>query len=227
MKKKENKNPKFARYQDYVIKDGKLVGEFEKMYQDFNDPWEQTSREEWASEKAVALNLIKKIRAKKVIELGCGLGHFTDKIQKLNVEVLGVDVSNTAIEKAKSQYPDCNFLVGDILDFSIYREFKPDVIVMAEITWYVLDKLEEFISFLKSDLPDTYLIHLLTTYPEGVQQYGNEKFTNLQGIMSFFKMNFLEWGEICSLEMEGCRRTYFMGIWKQILPERISQAIKI
>ncbi len=31
---------KYSKYQDYVIKDGELVGEFEKMYQDFDDPWE-------------------------------------------------------------------------------------------------------------------------------------------------------------------------------------------
>lgn len=122
------RNTKYSRYQDYVIKDGKLVGEFEEMYRDFDDPWEQKTREEWASEKAVALNQIKKLNAKKVIELGCGLGHYTQKIQALGVEVLGIDVSKTAIDKAKINYTDCNFAVGDILDFSIYKEYQPDII---------------------------------------------------------------------------------------------------
>ena len=205
------RNTKHSRYQDYVIKDGKLVGEVEEMYQDVDDPWEQTTREEWASEKAVALNLIKKLNAKKVIELGCGLGHYTHKIQELGVDVLGVDVSKTAIDKAKSNYTDCDFAVGDILDFSIYKEYQPDIIVMAEITWYILDKLDEFIAFLSSELPNTYLIHLLTTYPDGVQQYGTDKFTNLKQIMSYFKMEYFEWGEISYPEMEGCTRTYFIG----------------
>ncbi|KPA19299.1 nodulation protein S NodS [Candidatus Magnetomorum sp. HK-1] len=205
------KKTKYARYHDYVIKDGKLLGEFEEMYQDFEDPWEQTTRMEWASEKAVALNLIKKLKSRKVIELGCGLGHYTSKIQKLGVNVLGVDISQTAINKAKLNYNDCDFIVGDILDFSIYKEYKPDIIVMAEITWYVLDKLDTFIEFLSSELPNTYLIHLLVTYPDGVQQYGKDKFTNLQEIMSYFGMNYLEWGEITYSEMEGCKRTYFLG----------------
>jgi hypothetical protein len=38
---------KHDKYQDYVIKDG----EFEQMYQDFDDPWEQTTRELNALEK--------------------------------------------------------------------------------------------------------------------------------------------------------------------------------
>jgi len=208
-------NTKHSRYQDYVIKDGKLVGEFEEMYQDFDDPWEQTTREEWASEKAAALNLINKLKARQVIELGCGLGHYTNKIHKLGVNVLGVDVSKTAIEKARSAHPECDFAVGDILDFSIYKKRQPGIIVMAEITWYVLDKLDDFIAFLRSNLPNTYLIHLLTTYPEGVQEYGKDKFTNLQEIMSYFKMKYLEWGEISYPEMQGCKRTCFIGNYSQ------------
>jgi hypothetical protein len=35
---------RYKKYQDYVIKDGKLVDEFEQMYQDFEDPWEQSER---------------------------------------------------------------------------------------------------------------------------------------------------------------------------------------
>ena len=32
------------RYQDFVIKDGKFIGEFEKMYQNFDDPWNQKKK---------------------------------------------------------------------------------------------------------------------------------------------------------------------------------------
>ena len=216
----EQNRTKYSRYQDYVIKDGKLVGEFEEMYRDFDDPWEQTTREEWASEKAVALNLIQKLKAMKVIELGCGLGHYTKKIENLGVETIGIDVSKTAIEKARLSYPNCNFVVGDILDFDIYRKFKPDIIVMAEITWYVLDKLDQFIEFWRTEMPNTYLIHLLTTYQDGVQKYGKDKFTNLQQIMSYFGARYLEWGEISYPEMEGCKRTYFLGQYKTQTQEK-------
>ena len=33
---------KYERYQDYVIKDGQLVGSFNEMYRDYEDPLEQT-----------------------------------------------------------------------------------------------------------------------------------------------------------------------------------------
>ena len=202
---------KHTRYQDYVIKDGRFVGEFDEMYRDFDDPWDQSVREQWASEKAVTLNLVRKIQCRRVLELGCGLGHFTQQIRNLGVEVLGVDISPTAIAKARIKHPECNFAVGDVLDYSIYENFKPDVVIMAEITWYVLDKLDAFIGYFKSSLRHAYLIHLLNTYPAGVQQYGKDKFTNLTQIMAYFGANYLEYGELCSADFAGCKRTYFLA----------------
>lgn len=32
--------PRHSRYQDYVLRDGRMVGDFEAMYQDHQDPWE-------------------------------------------------------------------------------------------------------------------------------------------------------------------------------------------
>jgi len=201
--------PKYPSYQDYVIKDGKLVGEFEQMYQDYEDPWHQ-SKEEWASDKAVAIHLMRKLGVKRVIELGCGLGQFTAKIAGAGLTVLGVDISPTAIDKARIKYPACEFRVGDILDYDIYREFRPDLIVMSEITWYVLDKLDQFLEFMKTELPHVYLIHLLVTYPVGVQKYGAEKFTTLPEIMNYFGMQYLEWGEIREASSD-TTKTFFLG----------------
>ena len=183
------------------------------MYRDFDDPWEQTALKYWASENAVTYRLIQELNANRVIELGCGLGHYTNKIRQLGFDVLGVDISSTAIEKARKNYPNCKFTTGDILDFKIYEDFRPEVIIMAEITWYVLDKLDEFIKFIKSNFRDTYLIHLLTTYPSGEQNYGKEKFTNLQEIMSYFAAEYLEWGDYSS--KDGYKTTYFVGRWQE------------
>ena len=204
-------NPKYPRYQDYVIKGGKLVGEFEQMYRDYEDPWHQ-SKEGWASDKAIAIHLLRKTGAKKVIELGCGLGHFTEKIASEGFAVLGIDVAPTAIEKAQRRYPARDFRVGELLDVHVYREFRPDAIVMAEITWYVLDMLDEFLKFLRTELRDTYLIHLLTTYPAGIQKYGTEKFTTLPQIMNYFGMEYLEWGELNEASSD-TSRTFFLGRW--------------
>ena len=71
---------KYSRYQDYVIKNGQFVGEFEKVYQDFEDPWEQTTREKFAIEKFIGILLLSKYNHKRPLEYGCGLGYYTQKL---------------------------------------------------------------------------------------------------------------------------------------------------
>jgi len=152
--------PKYPRYQDYVIKDGRLVGEFEEMYQDFDDPWEQTIRERGVFEKLTAIEIIKRQGYGRVIELGCGFGNYTAKIAEATKDVLGIDISETAIQKARETHPGINFRSADILEFDLYHQFKPDCIVMAEITWYVLEKLDRFKLFLHSELRGGYYTSL-------------------------------------------------------------------
>jgi len=164
------------------------------MYQNCCDPWEQTTREKWASEKAVALNLMKKLRVRKVMELGSGLGMFSNMISKIRIDVLEIDISVTAVKKSVANYPNCRFLQADVLNFDIYYKYKPELIVMAEITWYILDKLDKLLDFIRSELSQVYLIHLLTTYGEGTQGLGKDKFTNLEEIMNY--------------------RTYFLGSYR-------------
>lgn len=207
---------KFEKYQDYVIKDGKLVGEFDQMYKDFDDPWEQSTRELFASAKAVCLNLVESFQCQKVIELGCGFGQFTDRLKKICPSVSGLDISPTAIDVARKRYPNCDFHVSKFPDLELIRTLGPDCIVMAEITWYVLDDLDNFLAFLKNEMPDTLLIHMLMTYSAGEQKYGADKFTNLTEIKDYFGMNYIEWGEVESAEMGGGKRTYFAGRYGKI-----------
>lgn len=205
------KKTKYNTYQDYVIRDGKLIGEFEKMYQDFDDPWKHNELEKYATSLSICVNLIRKYRFKSVVELGCGLGQLTNKISKVAEKVLGVDISKTAIQKALIRFPNCQFKVGKFPDLKTLRKFRPDCIVMSEISWYVLDELDVLISFLKKEMPDTVLIHILQTYDPKLQKYGNEKFTNLSEIKNFFDMIYLESGEIQEVEESKGRKTYFAG----------------
>jgi hypothetical protein len=70
-------------YLDYVICDGELIGEFEKMYQNTKDPWDQTTRETDVFEKVIGLGLIKKYNHKRPLEYRCGFSDYTDRIFSL------------------------------------------------------------------------------------------------------------------------------------------------
>ena len=99
----------------------------------------------------------------------------------------------------------------------LYRDRKINVFLMAEVTWYVLPQLREFISDLKISQTAWgayfFLIHLLTTYAEGVQKYGSDYFTDLSGILDYFNLNYLEHGYVVgSKEYDSeSRGTYFVA----------------
>jgi len=64
-------------YHNYVIKGTRMVGKFDELYQDWEDQWEQTTREENALEKFIGLELLSKYGNCRFLEYGCGLGYYT------------------------------------------------------------------------------------------------------------------------------------------------------
>ena len=206
------KPTKYKTYQDYVIRDGNLVGEFEEMYRDFDDPWGQTTNESAALDKFIGLALLKKHGHRRPLEYGCGLGHYTNLLYRELGAGAGLDISETAIAKARRLYPSPTFYVGDILLLEPLAEFKPDVLIFSQITWYVLDKLAKFKALLATSRGGCFL-HLLEVYPEGRQAYGRDYFVDLKGILNYWSevIDIQEWGEVCRREDEGGGRTFLYG----------------
>ena len=51
-------------YQDYVIKDGALVGDFDGLYREFDDPWHQSRGDHVAdTRRAIAINYCARLRS--------------------------------------------------------------------------------------------------------------------------------------------------------------------
>ena len=105
-------------YHDYVFKDGKLVGEFDQMYQKSKDiPWHQDKDPERLDCK-IALSILEtKAPYSSILDIGCGLGYFTDEIHKFCTKdgnTIGTDISPTAVDKARKLFPNLRFEVLDI-----------------------------------------------------------------------------------------------------------------
>lgn len=100
------------RYQDLVIKDGKLIGHFDEMYKSFDDPWHQSEpgHNALSASRNIAMLNMAKYGVRSVVEFGCGLGYYTDLLRRsLGLRVVGVDISSTAIDKARQRFPDSMF----------------------------------------------------------------------------------------------------------------------
>ena len=108
------------RYQDYVIKNGEFVGKFEEMYQKFDNPWHQIEAAESSYARHATLMSVRNYGISSLIEIGCGLGVFTNYlVENLpTVRITGMDVSETAVYKAREAYQHIEFVCGDIKKFS-------------------------------------------------------------------------------------------------------------
>lgn len=167
------------KYQDYVIKDGHFVGRFEEMYRHFDDPWHQSEprvAQESYSRWATILH-IRRFGIGSLVECGAGLGNFTHLItEETGARVTGIDISETAVRKARTSYPNLRFEVDTVANLSRYRDHE--AVLFAEITWYLLDQFDSVIEILRSDFAGKYFLHNLVFYKRG-QQYGREYFTTL------------------------------------------------
>ena len=175
------------RYQDLVIRDGRFIGEFERMYQEFEDPWcqAQPGYVEKSISRQIVVNYIKAFNIQSIVEVGCGLGKTSNFIvSNTNVNLLGIDVSETAIQKARRSYASLNFEVGDVRQ--IEKFFSFDCLFFSEITWYLLEDrlLDSAFEKMNQDFQGKLFIHNLVFY-KGQQRYGLNYFDSLDKFIEF------------------------------------------
>ncbi len=204
------------KYQDFVIKNGKFIGQFEKMYQLFKDPWNLIK----SNKKNYGLNYkliftscvdIKKEIKKnkiKVLEVGCGYPQVTNELKKRGFDSYGIDISPTVIKKGKKKYPNLKnkLFQSDIDNKKLFNNIKADIYVLSDISWYILPRIKNFIKQIKKIKKNTFLIHSLTLYDGGVQEYGKSYFYNLRTIKKYFDLNYIY---SCKVEIKKKRKYAF------------------
>jgi len=99
----------------------------------------------------------------KILDVGCGTGHHVASLGAKGLNVIGIDISPSMIKKAKENFPDYKFEVGDATNSS---EFEPDsfthILCMYFTIYYIEDKQTFFNNCFKWLMPGGYLIiHLV------------------------------------------------------------------
>lgn len=99
----------------------------------------------------------------KILDIGCGTGHHVSLIGSKGLDVLGIDISPSMINKAKENFPDYKFEVADAKNGSI---FSPDtfthILCMYFTIYYFQDKTQFFNNCFNWLMPGGYLIvHLV------------------------------------------------------------------
>lgn len=179
-----------------------FVGDFEALYGDDADPWGQSGgREDNASyyrfsrhRLAMALTaLCGKIEG-EALEIGCGHGHAMNAVAKaIGGKWTGVDISNSAVEKARTFYPSHRFHVSDIRGGGMV--FPPsalcsfEVVILSQVLWYILDHLEEAT---RNGIRLTKVGGLFVVSQAFLreQMYGKDKIDGFHGALNYFTTRF-------------------------------------
>jgi SAM-dependent methyltransferase len=99
----------------------------------------------------------------KILDIGCGTGHHVSSLGSKGLDVLGIDISPSMIKKAKTNFPDYKFLLGDALNNHLFESNSfTHILCMYFTIYYFKDKTLFFNNCFKWLMPGGYLIvHLV------------------------------------------------------------------
>ena len=103
-----------------------------------------------------------------IADIGCGTGHQVADLSSKNLQVIGIDISPSMIQKARENNPTIanKFKVGDGLDITLFKDDSLTHILCLYFTiYYMKDKMKFFYNSINWLMPGGYLIvHLVDKY---------------------------------------------------------------
>jgi SAM-dependent methyltransferase len=126
---------------------------FESAYTDSADPWGSASPryryQRLKYDKLIAL--LPQGRIARALDLGCGLGLLSQKLARRADHVLGLDLATAAVEQARRYgraFDNLQFEQGDILNLSPSFDGQFDLVVVADVLYYLAPLDEQVLSAL-------------------------------------------------------------------------------
>lgn len=159
-------------------KDMNFIGDFEGLYKTEKSPWGQDGSDErlrdyYIESRLRLADLLDQIEG-NVLEVGCGHGYVINELSEdFNKKFRGMDISETAIKKAKSLFPHLDFEVGDIITTKVTE----DIVILNECLWYVMHRFGQVLS----NIDSKYLIINMGFLKE--QKYGKIYIDGWNGLL--------------------------------------------
>ena len=157
-------------YHKYVfdVNKRKFVGKFEEMYQNEDkngyDSWYQEDLTNLS--RQISLAILNRYNFSRVLDVGCGKGTFTHLLKKANNEVVGIDVSETAIEKARAKYRNIDFKVLSVDELMKMQQERYDLVIMLEVLSY-LENWRQVIKYIANITRYVYVSLYIPADPVG------------------------------------------------------------
>ena len=140
--KNGDKVPGYNRYWRYARIINKISNPLDYLARSHEDYW---------SVKEALSMFVKSKPSTEILEIGSGLGYLTYSLIKANYKVIGMDVSQTAVNLASETFGD-HYICKDLFEYAALRPESFDIVILTEVIEHVskpLDFIEAIIKLLK------------------------------------------------------------------------------
>jgi hypothetical protein len=190
-------------YHDFVIKNGRLIAEFEQMYQKSKDiPWHQDKLGD-AIDVKLAVELLKDCSPFDYIcDFGCGLGYFLNilriRLAKQDCKLTGYDISETCLKKAKMIFPKADYCYfnlrnknrGIVRDRNGKGTMKRLFCIRGTL-WYVFPDMKNVVGNLSGKTEKNDLLLISQNFPPLDSKFvGKEVIPDPKAIVAWFNEDF-------------------------------------
>lgn len=147
---------------------------FDDLYARHDDPWQFTTRWYESRKRAITLASLPDERYGRVLEIGCSIGVLTELLAGRADELVAIDVSETAVERARARLAGNPSVSVIHVDAEAPLPDGPfDLIVLSEVGYYfsapalesLLDQIEDRLGQ-SGTLVACHWQHTVTDYPQ-------------------------------------------------------------
>ena len=111
--------------------------ELGRIYQILKDPWNIQVSQYEQTRLRLLLEEVQRHPHESVLEVGCGEGVFTSLLTTIAQRVVAIDVSDTAVARARERCPTATYVTTSLNDFVPGHAF--DLVICAETLYYIQD----------------------------------------------------------------------------------------
>lgn len=160
----------------------------ELFYNSIADKWEQkiNNRETEKRIRIIFDGLLSglTLKNKKVLEVGCGLGYFSQKMSQKGAVVSGIDVGEQLVNITRKKVPNGKFIVGSALEIP-FKNNEFDTTLCTEVIEHTEDPKKAISELLRVTKVGGFIV--LTT--------PNKVFKPLFDLLSFLKIRIYQGNE--------------------------------
>src|SRR4051794_25819688 len=117
------------------MRDRLRAAHFDDLYASDPDPWEFETSEYEAAKYAATIEALQGRRYQRGLEIGCSIGVLTEQLAQHCDEVLGIDVVEAPLQRARERVPTARFERREIPEESPPGHF--DLTVCSEVLYYL------------------------------------------------------------------------------------------